>query len=163
MLTAPANAEPVRSEVLASDTTKVTVYSDEFADRYEYTGPSVAVLARDRTEGMVMVARKRAGGVSTPIYVTGFVMYPRDWRHYSTAVLRGGAALDFEKTGSDVNCYRSSCTLTESFRFQITPEQIAAHAVDGKISIQVRAQSTDTLMIHIPVNHFTAVEEVSRT
>ena len=156
-------AQSVKSTVTASNGVQVTVYSDEFANRYEYSAPSV-----DLTDGFVLVASIKKGGVATPVYLTGTLIYSGEWRRYNSALFRGGDPAKFIEAGREVGrCQasrysRASCTLSEGFKIQITPAEISKYAQNGVLAIQIRAQDTSTVMLQIPVSYFDAVAEVSK-
>lgn len=162
MAAAPAQAQAVKSVVTASNGVEVTVYSDEFANRYEYSAPSV-----ESGEGHLMVATIKKGGVAPAPHLTGFFVYAGEWRKYVSALFRGGDAAQFVERGRNVgSCAssrysRGSCTLTETFMIEVTPAELARHGQGGKIAIQVRAQDTSATVFEIPTAHFDAVKEVA--
>jgi len=52
--------------------------------------------------------------------------------------------------------------LTEAFLINLTPEDVATRAVDGKVAIQIRSGRTmATVLLEVPTSHFDAVMEVS--
>ncbi|HEU0135446.1 MAG TPA: hypothetical protein VFR28_11535 [Allosphingosinicella sp.] len=156
-LAAPASAESVKSEVMASNGVAVTVYADEFAARYEYTAPSVK-----SGPCFALVARVKRGTETGSVNIQGSCIYSGSWRFYSSAIFKGGATAPFASTGRDVGSCRYGCTLTESFRIDLTPAQIKAHTENGIIAIQIRASKTgDTHILEVPASYFAAVSEVS--
>lgn len=157
-----ANAQAVKSTVTASNGVEVTVYSDDFANRYEYSAPSI-----DLPDGFVLVAAiKKAGVVSGP-ELTGSFIYSGEWRRYNSALYKGGDQAAFVEAGRDVGrCTssrysRPSCTLRESFKIGLTAEDIKKHAQDGILAIQVRAQDTTTALMSVPVSYISAINEVA--
>jgi hypothetical protein len=159
---APAAAQSERSERTARNGVVVTVYSDDFASRYEYSAPPV-----ESGEGFILVSRVRQGTTVTPIRLVGSVIYSSPWRFYSSAVFQGGAPADFTSTRRDVGrCsggrYSSGCTLTEGFAINITPAQLRQHAVNGNIALQIRGRAGGEIVFTIPLSYFAAVEEVSQ-
>lgn len=157
-----AQAQATKSVVVASNGIEVTVYSDEFANRYEYSAPAI-----EADDGTILVATVKKGGVAPPPHLTGFFIYSGEWRRYSTAIFRGGDVADFVETGRDVGrCYssrysRTSCTLTESFKISLSSEQARKYGQDGSIALQVRAQDTSTTIFEVPTAYIEAVSEVA--
>lgn len=158
----PAAAQAVKSVVTASNGVPVTVYSDEFANRYEYTAPSVQA-----DEAFVLVATVKKGGVAPPAELSGAIIYSGEWRRYTSALFKGGDPAKFVEEGRDVGrCSssrytRASCTLTESFKIELTPAEVQKHAQDGKLAIQIRAQDTSATILEIPTAYIDAVNEVA--
>lgn len=158
----PADAQAVKSTVTASNGVPVTVYSDDFANRYEYSAPSV-----NAGDAFVLVATVKKGGVAPPAELTGAFIYSGEWRRYSSALFKGGDPAKFIEAGREVGrCTssrysRPSCTLTESFKIELTPAEVKKHAVDGKLAVQVRAQDTSATIIEVPVSYIDAVNEVA--
>lgn len=158
-----AEAQSVKSTVTASNGVAVTVYADEFANRYEYTAPSITA-----GDGFVLVATVKKAGVAPPPHLTGAFIYSGEWRRYNSAIFRGGSPAKFIEESRNVGrCSssrysRPSCTLTESFKIELTPTDIAKHAENGKVAIQVRAQDTSTTIIEVPVAYIDAVNEVAK-
>jgi len=157
------NAQSVRSEVIASNGVTVTVHTDEFAGRYEYTSPEIEVA-----DGYAFVARIEQGGAAGDVQILGGFVYSGEWRYYQSAVFRGGDPADFTARDRDVGrCSssrysRPSCTLTETWGIKLTAEQIQQHAVDGLIPIQLRAvDSSANVIIQVPVASLEAIREVS--
>lgn len=162
MTSAPASAQAVRSTVSASNGTQVTVYSDDFANRYEYTAPVINI-----PDGFVLVATVRKGGTAQAVHLSGSFSYIGEWRRYNSALFRGGDQARFIEAGRDVGrCFssrysRASCSLNESFKIELSNDEIQKHSRDGKLAIQVRAQDTTTALIEVPVAYIEAVKEVS--
>lgn len=159
----PAYAQAVKSTVTASNGVEVTVYSDEFANRYEYSAPSIK-----SGDGLILVATIKKGGVAPPPHLTGFFIYSGEWRRYNAAIFKGGDTANFIEAGRDVGSCRSSrysrgsCTLTENFKIELTPEDVKKHGQDGKLAIQIRAQDTSTTIFEVPVAYIDAVNEVAK-
>lgn len=155
-----AVAQSVKSQVAASNGILVTVHSDDFANRYEYTGPDVAPA-----DGYAFVARIDSGGERGRVKVIGAVYYRGDWRFYDRALLRGGEDVAYQEGGRDVVSCRASrysgCSVAERYTLSLTPEQIEKHAVSGILEVQLRSRSATTEMLRIPVDHFAAVNEVA--
>jgi len=162
-LPADASAQSLRSEVTASNGVVVTVDSDEFANRYEYSAPQVAI-----DDGFVLVSRLIRADTIGPVYIGGGFIYSGDWRFYDSALFRGGDPAEFISAGRDVGrCSssrygRPSCTLTEAFLIKLTPKDVATRGVDGKVALQIRSGRTmATVLLEVPTSHFDAVMEVS--
>jgi hypothetical protein len=157
-LATSASAEAVKSEVTASNGVPVTVYADEFAARYEYSAPVVKA-----SPCFALVARVKRGTETSSVNLQGSCVYSGSWRFYSSAIFKGGAEAPFTSAGREVGSCRYGCTLTESFRIDLTPAQIKAHTENGIVAIQIRASKTgDTTILEVPTSYFAAVEEVSR-
>lgn len=158
-----AYAQAVKSIVTASNGVEITVYSDEFANRYEYSSPLIRAA-----DGFVMVATVKKGGVAPPPHLSGFFVYSGEWRRYNAAIFKGGDTVNFIETGRDVGrCSssrysRPSCTLTENFKIELTPQDVKNHGHDGTLAIQVRAQDTSTTIFEVPVAYINAVNEVAK-
>lgn len=158
-----AYGEAVKSVVTASNGVEVTVYSDDFANRKEFSAPSVKV-----ENGQVLVAAINKGGLKGTVELTGFFIYSGEWRRYNSALYKGGDAAKFVSTGRDVGrCSssrysRPSCTLTENFVINISPSEIKAHDVGGIVAIQVRAEDTSTAIFEVPTAYIKAVAEVAQ-
>lgn len=161
-LAAPVQAQSVKSEVTASNGVVVTVYADEFAGRYEYTAPAITI-----DSGFALVARVVRGDTVPPISVQGSFNYSGEWRYYTSAVFRGGDPVDYKEGSRDVGrCrasrYSSSCSLSEEFHINLSEDDIAGHAENGVLAMQVRAsRSSDVALISVPLTYFDAVKEVS--
>lgn len=163
MIVSPACAQAVRSEVVASNGVTVTVYADEFANRYEYSAPSI-----DVQDGFALVSKVDRGDTKGPIYLGGSFLYSGEWRYYDSALFRGGDAAEFTSTGREVGrCSssrysRPSCSLREGFRIDFTAEDVANRAQDGQLGVQIRAgRSAQAVLVSIPVSYIEAVREVS--
>jgi hypothetical protein len=157
----PATAQSVKSEVTASNGVIVTVYADDFANRYEYTAPVI-----NFPDGFGLVARIVRPGTVPKTNIQGSFSYRGEWRRYSTALFRGGAEASYNAGSRDVvSCsgsrYGGGCNLRESFSIDLSPAQIRDHAQDGVIDIQVRAQDTSTALLKIPASYIEAVNEVA--
>lgn len=159
---AGAYAQSVKSEVTASNGVQVTVYSDDFADRKEFSSPWI-----DSGDGKLMVATVRKAGTSQPIVLSGFFVYSGEWRRYSSALFKGGDPAKFTSEGRNVGrCSssrysRPSCTLNESFSIALTAADIKKHGATGTIAVQVRADDTSTAVFEIPVAYIKAVAELA--
>lgn len=161
--TAAVAVAATKSEVTASNGVAVTVYSDEFANRYEYSAPSIEFKEDGESSGsFALVAKISKGGAIGDAYVTGAVYYSGDWHRYASAVFRGGDTVKFTSTSRDVLSCRYGCSYSEGFRLDISKDEIAKHASDGVLAVQLRAQSSDTAIIQIPVSYFDAVNEVAK-
>ncbi|MBB4797984.1 hypothetical protein HNP32_001708 [Brevundimonas bullata] len=157
----PASAQSVKSEVTATNGVVVTVYSDDFANRYEYSAPVI-----NFPDGYALVARIVRPGITPKTNIQGSLSYRGEWRRYSTALFRGGAEASYNAGSREVvSCsgsrYGGGCNLREGFSIDLAPAQIRDHTQDGVIDIQVRAQDTSTALIKIPASYIEAVNEVA--
>lgn len=158
-----AQAQAVKSTVVASNGVEVTVYSDDFANRKEFTAPSVKV-----PDGTILVAALNRNGTKGVVGLTGYFVYSGDWRRYNSALFKGGDVATFRSTGRNVGrCSssrysRPSCILTESFGIDLTPAEIKAHEAAGILAVQVRAEDTSTAVFEIPLAYIKAVAEVAQ-
>ena len=161
MLATAAMAE--EKIVPASNGVEITVNSDEFADRYEYSAPVIRFGSSGQDSGFVLLAAvKSADRLSAP-YISGYIYYSDDWRRYSRAIFKGGAEASFKELDRNVvSCRSKPCSLSEGFRVDVTDQQIKQHASDGKLSIQIRSQSANNFIIEVPVSYFDAIKEVSQ-
>jgi hypothetical protein len=163
MCSAPADAQSVKSTIQAANGVEVTVHSDEFAARYEYTAPTIDF---PNLGGFALVARTVRGKETTPIQVVGSIMYNGDWRRYHSAILKGGEEVQATFNDRDVVSCRGSrysgCSLREGFRLAPTDQQIKKYAEDGQLQIQLRAAAGEAMLVTIPVTYFEAVKEVAR-
>ncbi|MFV3561661.1 hypothetical protein ACNJFJ_21155, partial [Mycobacterium tuberculosis] len=89
-ISAPAAAQSVKSQIVATNGVKVDVATDEFAGRVEYVAPTIDFKTERGGTGAVFVARIKKSGTVGPLLIQGFVMYSGDWRYYTKAVFRGG-------------------------------------------------------------------------
>ncbi|MFI8667985.1 hypothetical protein ACIGGE_16280 [Qipengyuania sp. NPDC077410] len=139
----------------------VDVNADDFAGRAEYSAPTIQLDGPVMGAALVAVIKK--ANVKGPLHVQGFAMYNGDWRYYTDAVFRGGEAVNFKRTNSNVGSCRRGCTLTEGFNFEISPEQLVKYNENGFVTIQVRSsKSSDHYLIRMPVAYFDAVREASQ-
>lgn len=164
LVTAPAFASD--TTVTAKNNVKVSVHADQFADRYEYSAPSINFeLPNGQGHGFVLVAAiKHAGKITGPL-IEGYVYYEGDWRHYYRAIFKGGKAAAFTNTDQKVvTCAGGDgCTLSEGFMIEPTTEQVRKYASGGTLDIQVRSQNADNFILHIPVTYLQAVRSVSHS
>lgn len=156
-------AQGVKSIFAATNGVNVTIYSDDFARRYEYSAPTIHLK-----DGFALVAKIKKGDVIVPAHITGSMMYSGEWRHYNSAIFRGGDAADFTVTNRNVGrCYsslhsRATCTLSEGFNIKVGPDEIAKYSLNGILPIQIRAEDGSAEIISIPVAYFDAVNEASK-
>jgi len=157
----PSFSQAVKSTITASNGIAISVYSDEFANRYEYSAPKI-----DIPDGFVLVGAIKKGGVANPPTLQGAFIYSGEWRRYSSALFRGGDRAAFVALERNVGrCSssrysRPSCTLTEEFRIDLSTDDIRKHSEGGVVAIQVRADDTTTAIIEVPVAYIDAVNEV---
>lgn len=161
-LSQPALADMIATKIKASNGVEIDLNSDEFAERYEYSAPVINLTSNDGVDGYLLIFKVRRAGTLGGVKMQGSIMYRGEWRWYETAVFKGGDAVDFKRTDSEVGSCRYGCSLTEDYSITLTPEQIAKHAENGNIPIQIRARSTQTLMVTIPVAYINALNEVAK-
>ena len=158
-----ASADSVKSQYTASNGVVVTVYRDDFADRTEYTAPSVDL---PNLGGFALVAKVKTAGKAGPAYITGAVYYRGDWRFYNSAIARGGEALDAKFGDRNVgSCsgsrYGGGCSLNEGFRVYPTAEQLAKYTRSGVFEFQLRSSRGGDTVFSVPASYFSAVNEVA--
>lgn len=162
MVSAAAQAQQTKTNVLAKNGVQVEVLADDFAGRAEYTAPTIR-LPEDG--GFVIVAALKQQGKATSVMAVGSIYYEGDWRRYDRAIFRGGEKVDATFDDRDVvTCSGSryrGCTLREGFQLAPTPAQIQRHTEDGRILIQLSAGGISPVMLSIPVSYFEAVGAVS--
>jgi hypothetical protein len=161
-IAAPVSAEMKKSQLTASNGIVVDVNSDDFADRAEYTAPAIRFTPEGGGLAFALVAKIKKSGSVGPLMIQGGITYSGDWRFYDTAIFKGGDEANFHSMGRDVGSCRYSCTLSEDFSVDISPEDIRKHAENGIIAIQIRAKSTNTAILSIPVAYIDAINEVAR-
>jgi hypothetical protein len=160
-------ADPVRSVVAASNSVDITVYSDDFAGRYEYSAPQVQFDAGGGNyivPSFFLVARIKTSSTLTPIELQGSIYYRGDWRYYESAIFKGGTSANYSSTGRDVvDCSGSSdnCVLSEGFQIALTKPEIAKFQQSGVLEIQLRSRRDDTALLNVPISYIEAVEQVS--
>lgn len=146
----------------ASNGVEISVSSDEFADRYEYTAPAIKFGTTSTDNGVIFLGRVKTSGILAPVTVQGLIMYKGEWRRYSTAIFRGGKEANLTRTSRDVvTCSSKPCVLSEQYMIDITPEQIKKYTVNGKLEIQLQSQGTNIFMIEVPENYVQALLEVT--
>ena len=149
---------------LASDTTRVKVEANEATGLRKFMAPPVRFTARDRTDGYAIVSRTVEKGVAGAIEVSGLVRYPEDFRSYDHATFKDGVRVPFEQVGDSSEWLGDSYLFTEEFKLTISDEQLA-HYTDEYDKVPVLVHSTESersFVVYIPINHFSAVLEVSQ-
>jgi len=162
MMAGEAQAQAIKSTVMASNGVEITKSIDEFAGRYEFLAPRQETKSAKGAFVSSVVAKVRAGDQNFPTSIQGFIIYYGDWRRFDYAVFRGGDPVNYKNTDKDVGSCRNGCQLTESFMIELTPADIAKHAESGKVPIQIRSQGSDTVMLEIPVAYIDAVNEIAK-
>ncbi|WP_426168532.1 hypothetical protein [Sandarakinorhabdus sp. DWP1-3-1] len=153
-----------KSQIVASNGVTVDISGDDFANRYEYTGPVVKFSEDNSNDQMsfAFVAAIKKGEIPPKRFITGVIYYRGDWHRYASAVFKGGDPAPFVNTSRNVLSCRYGCSYTEGFNMDISADQIKKYSSDGVLQIQIRAQSSNTAIMSIPVSHFDAVAEASR-
>lgn len=162
-LASSAEAQSVKSIVIASNGTQLTLYSDDFAQRYEYTAPSIDF---EGMGGFALVAKVVKAKVTLPLEIVGSIMYRGEWRRYSAAILKGGESVDASFNDKDVvSCSGSrygGCSLREGFSLKPTQAQIIKYSEGGVLQIQLRAAAGEAVLVSVPVAYIDAVNEVAK-
>ena len=106
-------AQVVKTEVAATNGVMVTVNSDSFSGRNEYTSPEIRLSLTGPVDsiGYAYVAKTSQGGVVGVGEIQGGIVYNGTWQHFNAAVFRGGEVVDYKKTGETVVDCRNGCTL----------------------------------------------------
>lgn len=157
-----SQAHAAESVQTASNGVEISVNSDEFADRYEYSAPMIRPRSAGEDNSAVMLARVKSSGKWTPVMIQGFIMYTGDWRRYSSAIFRGGEQANFDSMERKVvSCRSRPCTLSETFSINLTLHQIERHTADGELRIQLRGASAQTFMIEVPEEYLQALLELA--
>lgn len=162
-VSSPLAAQMIESRVTASNGVTVTLNSDEFAGRFEYTAPSIKF---GNGQAFALVASIKEKGQAREPFITGSIMYSdRTWRMYNQAILRGGETVDAVFADRDVVSCRGSrysgCSYSEGFQLKPTAAQISKYAVDGFLAIQLKGSPGSELILEVPVEYLSAVKEVS--
>jgi len=160
--TSPVTAQAVKSQITASNGVIVDLNADDFANRYEYSAPSIDFPGSP--SGFVFVGKVKRAGVLGDLTLQGSIMYGGDWRYYSTALYKGGDSADYITMKREViGCHYGSCSFSESFMINISPKDIAKHAENGVLMIQIRArESPEAVMLQIPTTYIDAVNEIAK-
>lgn len=146
----------------ANNGVDISVNSDEFADRYEYSAPTIRFGSLNEDNGAVIIGRGKSSGNWTPVMIQGYIIYKGDWRRYSSAIFRGGEQANFKNIDREVvSCRSKPCTMSEGFVIHLTMEQIERHAAEGKLQIQLRSTNAQKFMIEVPENYLQALLEVT--
>ncbi|MEE2795623.1 MAG: hypothetical protein VX512_12395 [Pseudomonadota bacterium] len=155
------SAQSVKTETEASNGVQLTIHRDDFAGRSEITAPSLSAGPL----GFAFVATITQNGKPGPLMIVGSVSYSGEWRYYNSAILRGGEAVEGIFNDRDVVSCRGSrysgCSLREGFQLLPSAEQIEKYALNGMLSIQLRARSGAPVVLEIPVSHIEAVIEAA--
>ncbi len=154
-------AQMVKTEETAANGVEVSVNSDDFAGRFEYTAPSIKF-----DEGFALVAVIKEGGKIDGPYIMGTIMYrDRTWRRYDKAILRGGEEVEAIFGDRDVVSCRGSrysgCTYSEGFQLTLNSDQRKRLSEAKSIDIQLKGVPGSELILTVPASYFVAVEEVS--
>ena len=147
---------------VASNGVKVSVRSDDFANRHEYTAPIIRFGSDTQDNGVVFLARIRDSSGWSQFVVQGIIYYRDDWRRYSSAVFRGGEPANFEVSRRNiVSCRGTPCLLSEVYSIILTSDQISKYTENGNLQIQIRANNSRPFIIEIPAIYFEALNEVA--
>jgi len=155
----PVTAAMVASSVTAANGVVVHVQSDDFANRYEYTAPLVKLDSDNYS--FFLVAAIKQKGVNPDVFITGTLFYSGDWRYYDSAVFRGGAPAHYLPTDRKVVGCSGGCSFQEGFQINLTAKDISDHTANGLLEVEIRARSSDSVQLNIPVSYIDAVKQVS--
>ena len=162
LATTGAAAQMVESVYVASNSVKVSVNKDDFAQRAEYTAPTIKF---PDLGGFALVAMIKVRGQTKGPIIVGSISYNGEWRRYNQAILRGGETVEATFADREVISCRGSrysgCSLREGFEVRPTKDQIAKYAEAGVLKIQMRAQAGQPVLMDIPVTYFDAVSEAA--
>jgi hypothetical protein len=161
-LSSPASAGE-KTTFNASNGVVVNVNSDSFAERYEYSAPTIKFSEEGSTEeSFALVAKIKTANKAPSTTVQGYIYYKGEWHYYVSAIFKGGVEAKFTSTGRDVSSCRYGCSYNEGFMIDITPAEVAKYSENGVLAIQLRSKATRTAMLKIPVSYFDAVNEASK-
>ena len=157
-----AHAQMVKSQRGASNGIIVSVSSDDFAGRYEYSAPAIRFK-----DGFALVAIIKESGKARGPYLMGSMVYTdRAWRRYEQAILRGGEKVEaIFGDRNVVSCSGSryvGCTYSEGFQISLSTEQKARMFEAGSIEIQLKGVPGSEVVLTVPASYFSAVEEISK-
>lgn len=155
------HAEATKTQFTAPNGVIVNVNADDFAGRREFSAPAIDFKADGGATGKAIVGEVFSDGKLLGLTIQGFIIYFGDWRHYSSAIFKGGAAAEYHRTGSKVGDCTGVCTLSEEFMIDITPAEATSHAENGVLQVQLRAENGSTALISIPLSYIQAVEQVA--
>jgi hypothetical protein len=155
------HAQMVKSDRVASNGLVVSVNRDDFAERYEYTAPTIRFK-----DGFALVAAIKKNGRARGPYIMGSLMYSdRSWRNYDQAILRGGEKVEAVFGDRDVVSCRGSrysgCTYSEGFQLTLNLDRRKRLAEAGSIDVQLKGIPGSEVILTVPASYFLAVEEVS--
>ncbi|WP_417659619.1 hypothetical protein [Pseudidiomarina sp.] len=154
------SAKSQEKSISASNGVTVSVTEDSFAERFEFTAPTLEWELENGDKIVAIVAAIKEPKKRVPPFITGFIAYEDDWRRYSKAIFRGGDEVNFESVSRDVlTCSSRPCTLVESFNINLTPAQIERHKKNNELVMQVRGGASSNFLISIPVDYLEAVQE----
>lgn len=156
-------AEAEETKVTASNGVVIQINLDDFADRTEYSAPAIDFSTEQGDSGFLLLAAVKSAGNVTAPYLVGYIYYSDDWRRYSQAIFKGGSEAQFQSLDRKVvSCSNSPCKLTEGFQINVSERQVQQYAEGGKLSMQVRGQSSSSFIISVPVSYFSAIREISQ-
>jgi len=164
VLSQQADAQAVESHVTASNGVVVDVNSDEFANRYEYSAPIIKFsVGSGAVESFALVAKVKKSGALSGLMIQGNIYYNGEWHYYTSALFKGGDPVDFAEGSKEVLNCSYGCSFTEGFVIKLKPTDIAKHAENGTLAVQIRpARSTEIALLQIPVSYINAVNEVAK-
>lgn len=156
-----SHAQMAKSEKAASNGVEISVNSDDFAGRYEYTAPTIRFK-----DGFALIAIIKEGEEVRGPYIMGNMMYSdQSWRRYDQAILRGGEKVDAVFADRDVISCRGSrysgCTYSEGFQITLSADQLRRLSEVGTLDIQLKGVPGSEVILTVPASYFAAVKEVA--
>lgn len=162
LMAIPASAQMVKSEQIAPNGLTVSVNSDDFSGRSEYTAPEI--IFGDGS--FALVASIHENGETRGPFITGSVYYrASSWYRYDQAILRGGEQVNAIFGDRDVVSCRGSrysgCSYREGFQITLNPDQRQRLRDNGSLAIQLKGAPGSEVVLTVTNAHFEAVEAVA--
>jgi hypothetical protein len=164
-LSAPALAEPVKSQVIAGNGVTLNLSNDEFAGRREYSAPGVDFSINDfPVTSTIIATRTKNGGVFGATQLSFLVVYQGEWHRYINVIFKGGEQATFvpidRKVMSCAGSRYSGCTYMEMFRVQVSPAQLAKYGENGELKMQMTAAAAPDKIVSFPVASIQALNSL---
>lgn len=162
VMTGPALAGGQQSISTASNGVPVNVETVAAAAQYEYSSPPVDLSLSKAERGFVIAYRGKRAGTLYELQLLSAFFYPGAWRHYRAATFDDGAParIGIGGHGADT-CPGGPCTVNDEISINLSPTEIAAHARNGELRVQISAADGKTQMLRIPLTYLEAVNEVA--
>lgn len=161
-MTIPANAQMIKSEQTAPNGMVVSVDSDDFSGRSEYTAPTI----RFGDGSFAFVASIHENGETRGPFIVGTVYYKaRSWYRYNQAILKGGEKVNATFGDRDVVSCRGSrysgCSYREGFQITLNPDQRKRLQENGSLVIQLKGAPGSEVILTVTNAHFEALEAIA--